>query len=106
MPLFVFNNILASFVLFLVFFGSRFSPVPGLLRFSSGSEACPRQCVHKMTTTIGYHTSRGLSSEKCGEAPGRGAEKDRGHLGVRLIGRLSSELDKSSESEHAGAGGR
>ena len=39
--------------------------MPGLLRFSSRSEACPRQCVHKMTTTIGYHVPLGLSSEKC-----------------------------------------
>jgi hypothetical protein len=65
MPFFVFNNILASFVLFFVFWGPRFSPVPGLLRFSSRSEACPRQCVHKMTTIIGYNVPLGLSSEKC-----------------------------------------
>jgi hypothetical protein len=64
MPLFVFNNILASFVLFFVFVGPRFSPVPGLLRFSSRSKACPRQCVHEMTTTIGYHLPLDLSSEK------------------------------------------
>ena len=65
MPFFVFNNILASFVLFFVFFGPRCSPVPGLLRFSSWSGVCPRQCVRKMTTIIGYHVSLGLSSEKC-----------------------------------------
>ena len=65
MPFFVFNNILASFVLFFVFLGPRFSPVAGLLRFSSRREACPRQCVHKMTTIIGYHIPLNLSRENC-----------------------------------------
>ena len=55
-PFCVVNNILASFVLFLVFFGPVFSPMPGLLRFSTRSEACPRQCVHNMTMIIGYHS--------------------------------------------------
>jgi len=64
MPFFVFNNILASFVLFFVFSGPGLSPVPGLLRFSSRSEAWRRQCVLKMTTTIGYHLPLDLSSEK------------------------------------------
>jgi hypothetical protein len=63
-PFFVFNNIVASIVLFFVFFGPRFRRAPGLLRFSSRSEARPRQCVHKMTTVIGYHVPLGLSSEK------------------------------------------
>jgi hypothetical protein len=65
MPFFVFNNILALIVLFFVFFGPGFSPVPGLLRFSSRPAACARQCVRQMTTIIGYHVSPGLSSEKC-----------------------------------------
>ena len=64
-PFFVFNDILASVVSFFVFFGPRSSRVPGLLCFSSRSEACPRQCVHKMTIPVGYHTSQSLSSEKC-----------------------------------------
>jgi len=65
MSFFVFNNILASVVSFFVFSGPRFSRVPGLLRFFSRSEACPRQCVHKMTTTVGYHKSSNLSSKNC-----------------------------------------
>jgi len=67
MPFFVFNNILASLVLFFVFFGARFFRVPGLLSISSWPEACPRQSVHKMTTMIGYHRSLSLSSDKCGK---------------------------------------
>jgi len=64
---FVFKYFLASFPLFSIFCSSLHSPTPELLCFSSRSEACLRQCVHKMTTTIGYHRPRGLSSEKCGK---------------------------------------
>src|SRR5271157_2168390 len=102
MPLFVFNNILASFVLFFVFLGPRFSPVPGLLRFSSRSEACPRQCVHKMTTVIGYHMPRGLSSEKCEHrgrthpscptGPSHTIPRRRGMTNCRRPGLPSSEM--------------
>ncbi len=62
---FVFRYFLASFPLFFICCSSLISPSAGLLRFSSQSEACPRQCVLKTTTIIGYHRPRGLSSRKC-----------------------------------------
>jgi hypothetical protein len=62
---FVFKYFLASFPLFFIFCSSLHSAIPRLLRFSSRSEACPRQCVRKMTTIIGYHRPLSLSSGKC-----------------------------------------
>jgi len=73
MPLFVFNEMVASFVLFLIHF--RF-----LVPLSTGTvPAIPcallvagprlRQCVHNMTTVIGYHRQVVLSSEKCKTPP-------------------------------------
>jgi hypothetical protein len=70
----------------LFFLGPRFSPVPGLLRFSSRSEAWRRQCVHKMTTIIGYHISLDLSSEKCGrEKCGRNCLRRAVRVGLKRI---------------------
>ena len=74
MPLFVFNDLVASFVSFFVYFQFRVSPsagtIPAIPRASSVTGPCLRQCVHIMTTIIGYHVALGLSSENALEARG------------------------------------
>jgi len=65
---FVFKYFLASFPLFFIFCSSLHSPIAGTLPLSlaPGAPRRPlRQCVHKITTIVGYHTPRGLSRKKC-----------------------------------------
>ena len=67
---FVFNNILASVVIFFVVLNPSFprlaSTIPLFLSHPSIPALPLRQNVKKSTTKIGYHRLVGLSSEKCG----------------------------------------
>jgi hypothetical protein len=69
---FIFNNILASFVIFFIFsnptLSSRLDP-SALPRAATRLIPRPRQCVQQMTMIIGYHIPLRLSSEKCEEVP-------------------------------------
>jgi len=69
LPFFVFKDILASLVSFVIYFDFPLSPsagtIPAIPGATSLTGGCLRQCVHIMTTAIGYHTGLGLSSEKC-----------------------------------------
>ena len=66
-PFFVFNDILASVVSFLVCFQSSVSPpagsIPVLPRASWPTGPRLRQCVRNVVTSIGYHFHLGLSRE-------------------------------------------
>ena len=62
---FVFRYFLASFPLFFIFCSSLHSAIAGTVPLSLAPGARLRQCVHKMTTIIGYRREPGLSSKKC-----------------------------------------
>jgi hypothetical protein len=68
---FIFNNILASIVVFLFLPIPRFplaSTHPLCLAPPRVSRRAPDNVSGKMTMIIGYHTSLRLSSGKCGES--------------------------------------